>query len=272
VIGANAATPLIAEKLAAIAYTGNIAQTQAQLNSLGAGLKVVERLSNPTTGLNAIVTKGAGGRTFIAFQGTQTSNFGSVASYLNPMQAGGLQFAANKGQLAALAAKYPGAVITGHSQGGSLAQLYASAFPNAVKEVVTFNASGIGNAAAQAATQAGVKASHFIAQGDPVSSAGRAFIGGNVQSGIVGGLNPVAMHNYAVSQASTGGVGLVGNPSLQGIRTSVLNSPNFVAQYANTGIKLPRRAVVEGVRSGVGLGLYSAPTLATGAGIYGTQQ
>lgn len=73
-------------------------------------------------------------------------------------------------------------VVTGHSLGGALAQLSAAAFPVLVGEVVTFNSPGISNAALQAFTArsaaAGPSVTHYVTQGDIVSTAGEGRLPG----------------------------------------------------------------------------------------------
>ena len=238
--GAGIASAANMSAAARVAYIGNPVLAQQQLNQLGTGLQITAQLKNAPTGFNAYLM-GGGGKNFIAFGGTEIKSPGAIASYLSPTSPGALQFHSVKSKLAEWAAQYPDALLVGHSQGGSLAQLYAAQFPNG--GVVTFNSPGVSKSAAKAVN---TPVSHFTtAQGsipDIFPFTGERMAKGKVFVKDVGGnyspLNTEYIHNAFNKGVSPMGAKSRSYSSFQGS---------------------PLRSPAEKIRKRIGVGLYSAP-------------
>jgi pimeloyl-ACP methyl ester carboxylesterase len=123
----------------------------------------------------------------VAFRGT--ANKRGVQDDVNRHGVGAYQFASNEAKVAALLAAAGGKVVaTGHSLGGSLAQLAATHFASQVQRVVTFQSPGIPKqeAAKLAAHNASaspddqIRSTHHRAEGDLVHLAGESLTEGDV--------------------------------------------------------------------------------------------
>lgn len=218
-----------AELLAKAAY-----ETTGEGASLPAGYRVAEKIADPKTGMAVSVFVSPNKQPVIAFRGTEGSSADvrDVMSDLDPRGVGFGQFQDNQQALAALAQKYPGATVTGHSLGGALAQRYAAQF--GAGEVVTFNSPGIDKGTAAKFQKGKTKVTHYVSHGDPVSLGGEKFIDGEAKiitykSGkipIVG--NTLDKHMAAV----TGGLMGLKDASVKTITAADLSNPNF--KYGGT--------------------------------------
>ncbi len=125
----------------------------------------------------------------LAFRGTQSG--ADFIADTNPAGVGAYQMSANEGLIAqtlASLASYGPPTVTGHSLGGSLAQMTASRFPGQVGRVVTFQSPGIPKAMvdkldahnkdAEAKGQRPVESTHYAVDGDVIPMAGQAFTAG----------------------------------------------------------------------------------------------
>jgi len=123
---------------------------------------------------------GPGLRPVVAFRGSQDQK--SWADDYSPAGVGAYQFRMNEAEILELLAQGTSEVgppdVVGHSLGGALAQLAAARHSSFVNEVVTFQAAGVNMEEAEAATQAGVEATHYRVKGDAVPLGGEAFVGG----------------------------------------------------------------------------------------------
>lgn len=215
---------LSSESLAAAVY-----QTDLNNMQLPAGYQVAERIADSRTGLAMMVFTSPKGKPVIAFRGTEgATDVRDVLSDVDPRGIGFGQFEANKQSLAAIAAKYPGATVTGHSLGGALAQRYAAEFNNA-GEVITYNAPGVDTSTAAKFKKGKAKVTHYVSNGDPVSLGGEKFIDGEAKiisykSGkipVIG--NTLDKHMAAV----TGGLLGMKDAQVQTITAAELSNPNF---------------------------------------------
>jgi len=140
----------------------------------------------------------------VAFCGTQDAK--DVSDDANPEGVGMGQFTRNQALIQAELQRIgagKGVTATGHSLGGTLAQIAACFFSNLIVNVVTFSAPGISKDVLARLKEKGagdVTAHHFRVADDLVDDAGEAFIPGQTQLvGKTGQLNPVDAHNsYAV--------------------------------------------------------------------------
>ncbi len=128
-------------------------------------------------------------------------------------------------------------VLTGHSLGGALAQLFASDFSRQydLYQVVTFNSPGIPVARADAfrVERLFVRPIHYVSNGDIVSMAGWAYINGRVvlSSFGTGTLNPLEMlvrkHLAPILSNGPNGLSLPSGLLNVDIAESWLESPSF---------------------------------------------
>lgn len=214
-----------AEVLAAAAYkpdTNNL--------NLPSGYQVAQKYTDPKTGLAVSVFVSPNAKPVISFRGTE---FGSgdvrdVLSDVDPRGIGYGQFHENKQALSALASKYPGATVTGHSLGGALAQRYAAEFNN-VGEVITFNAPGVDKVTAGKFKKGATKVTHYVAHGDAVSLGGESFIDGDAKIiSYKSGKIPVIGNMYDKHMAAvTGGLMGVKDSQVKTISAAELSNPNF---------------------------------------------
>jgi hypothetical protein len=228
-----------AEVLAKAAYSNGA--------NLPAKYQLVDSYEDEETGLSVSVFKSPKAKPVIAFRGS--ANTQNWLNNFNPKGIGTDEFEENQEALAQLAAKYPKATVTGHSLGGAIAQRYAANF--GANEVITFNAPGIDKATAKKGKK--TKATHYVADGDPVSLAGEQFLDGDVKvirfdSGkipIAG--NALDKHMRVVEAGLIGMQGV----KVKSVKSSDLSHKNY--QYGSlraTGF-LPR-GEIEKLRSKVG--------------------
>ncbi|HEY4240822.1 MAG TPA: hypothetical protein VGM88_13460 [Kofleriaceae bacterium] len=144
----------------------------------------------------------------VAFCGTQDAK--DVSDDANPAGIGMGQFTRNQALIQAELQRIgagKGVTATGHSLGGSLAQIAACFYSNLIVNVVTFSAPGISKDVLAKLKDKGagdVSAHHFRVADDLVDDAGEAFIPGQTTLyGKTGQLNPVDAHNsYPVLSAA----------------------------------------------------------------------
>ena len=128
----------------------------------------------------------------VAFRGTVPTKIQTVIADLDPTGIGMYQFNPNRalidGQLASAASA--GQVISaGHSLGGALAQIAASAFPDRVERIVTFQAPGVSKETAQHVADynaehpdQAIESSHHRVKGDLVPYGGEALTPGTIHN------------------------------------------------------------------------------------------
>lgn len=213
-----------AEQLAKAAYATD---TNAALPS---GYQVAEKFADPKTGLAFSVFVSPNGKPVVAFRGTEGSSLDArdILTDLDVRGVGYGQFESNRQLLSQIAAKYPGATVTGHSLGGALAQRYAAEFNN-VGEVISFNAPGIDKATQSKFKKGHSKVTHYVSNGDPVSLGGEAFLDGQVKIiSYKSGKIPIVGNTLDKHMAAIEG-GLIGmqDATVKTITAAELSNPNF---------------------------------------------
>jgi hypothetical protein len=214
----------------------------------------------------------------IAFRGTATVM--DVAEDVNRIGIGMGQFTMNQAAIAAAVrqlARGRGAVATGHSLGGALAQIAACYFPDAIVSVVTFQSPGIRRDVVERlrALPADQQptARHHRVHGDLVDDAGESFVPGRVTLHGTRPSDPVTAHtaNPVLSQrrAEPGALPAFvrgdADPNIgASSRTGTTADPDFGRPLAASGL-------AEGARThpslaGRGLGLAGGGVL---AGLFG---
>ena len=159
--------------------------------------------------MRTFVPTQAGKPPVVAFRGTVPSKVQTIIADLDPTGIGMYQFTPNRAlidaQIAA-AATHGLVVSAGHSLGGALAQIAASAFPDRVGRIVTFQAPGVSKETAQkivdhneANPDQAIESSHHRVQGDLVPMGGEALTPGIVHNhkmtgGNVFQRNPLSKH------------------------------------------------------------------------------
>lgn len=214
-----------AEVLAAAAYKPDT----SNLN-LPSGYQMAEKYADPKTGLAVSVFVSPNAKPVISFRGTEFGS-GDIRDVLSDVDFRGIgygQFNDNKQALSAIASKYPGATVTGHSLGGALAQRYAAEFNNA-GEVITFNAPGVDKATAGKFKKGATKVTHYVAHGDAVSLGGESFIDGDAKIiSYKSGKIPVIGNMYDKHMAAvTGGLMGLKDAQVKTISAAELSNPNF---------------------------------------------
>lgn len=194
---------------------------------LPSGYQVAESYTDPKTGLSYAVYVSPKNKPVVAFRGTQASegDIRDIATDIDPRGVGFAQFENNAQQLSQIAQKYPGAVVTGHSLGGALAQRYAANF--GAGELVTFNSPGIDNQTASQFKKG--RATHYVADGDLVSLGGEKFVKGDVKIvSFKSGKTPI-VGNTADKHFATIQAGLIGmkDANVKTITADQLSDPNF---------------------------------------------
>ncbi len=128
-----------------------------------------------------------GGRTpILAFKGTSPDDVSDLLADLDPIAIGFTAFKRQQKKVAEAIATAGGKVdVVGHSLGGALAQHAASAFPNKVRRVVTFQAPAINRIQSYMfgkldASERPEEVRHHIATGDIVDVAGGKHLAGEV--------------------------------------------------------------------------------------------
>lgn len=161
-------------------------------------------IHDDSTGFDAYGLTAANTDPILVIRGS--AGLDDVFSDLSPDGIGVNQYDANKDQLfqwitANSSPNHP-VSITGHSLGGALTQLVAAGYTSLGKplgQVVTFNAPGIGQAAADSFNpMLAERVMHYITDGDPVSLAGEAFLPGAWRRSNFDDLWIVHNHQYPV--------------------------------------------------------------------------
>lgn len=191
------------------------------------GYQVAESYTDPKTGMSYAVYTSPKNKPVVAFRGTQAAegDLRDIATDLDPRGVGFAQFQNNAEQLRQVSQKYPGAVVTGHSLGGALAQRYASNF--GAGELVTFNSPGIDSGTAKQFQKG--KVTHYVADGDLVSLGGEKFVKGDVKIvSFKSGKTPI-IGNTADKHFATIQAGLIGmkDANVRTITADQLSDPNF---------------------------------------------
>lgn len=136
-------------------------------------------------GANAIGLTSPDHDSVLVFPGTDVTDFRDWYSDFSPIGVGSNQYQALRSNpdLSQWIQAQPRLDLTGHSLGGALAQWFAAGLTAAnvtIGKVVTFNSPGISvDAAAQFNPGLAGSVTHYIADGDFLSLAGRAYIPGN---------------------------------------------------------------------------------------------
>lgn len=210
---------------------------------LPSGYSLAESYTDPKTGMSYAVYSSPKAKPVITFRGTQGSEFDvrDIMTDVDPRGVGYGQFENNLQQLGAIASKYPGAVVTGHSLGGALAQRYASQF--GAGEVITFNSPGIDSQSASQFKKG--KVTHYVSDGDLVSLGGEKFINGDVKiisfkSGKIPVVGNTADKHFAAIQA-----GLIGmkDAQVKTISAQELSDPNFKYGSARSSGNVTRQSI-----------------------------
>jgi hypothetical protein len=154
----------------------------------------------------------------VAFRGTAEKR--GVQDDTTKAGIGAYQFASNEGRIRdALGMAGGKAIVTGHSLGGSLAQLAATHYPGSVGRVVSFQAPGIPEEEveklrrynAQAAPEDQISSTHHRAGGDVVHMAGESLTDGDVYTYESKGMGtPIGAHkSFPLARLNAARGGLV---------------------------------------------------------------
>ncbi len=173
-------------------FGGNKAAVVEQLRI--AGYSIDKEFNDPNTSFQALglIYKDGTRPPVLISQGTTDAK--DSIDDANPKGVGFDQFAANKDavkdwltSIIADRTKNPGGLtvdFTGHSLGASLAQWFASEYPNLLREAVTFQSPGIAQSASNNFLNNGGKANqitHYAVNGDIVSLGGEALLPGSLK-------------------------------------------------------------------------------------------
>jgi Domain of unknown function (DUF4114)/Lipase (class 3) len=173
-------------------FGGNKAAVVEQLKS--AGYSIDQEFNDPNTSFQALglIYQDGTRPPVLISQGTTDAK--DNVDGANPKGVGFDQFTANKDavknwltSIIADQTKNPGGLnvdFTGHSLGASLAQWFASEYPNLLREAVTFQSPGIAKSASNNFLNNGGNANqitHYAVNGDIVSLGGEAFLPGTLK-------------------------------------------------------------------------------------------
>jgi Domain of unknown function (DUF4114)/Lipase (class 3) len=173
-------------------FGGSKTAVIAQLTA--AGYSIDKEFNDPNTSFQALglIYKDGTRPPVLVSQGTVDNQ--DAIDDANPKGVGFNQFNANKGvvkdwltSVIADKTKNPSGLkvdLTGHSLGASLAQWFASEYPNLLREAVTFQSPGITKTASTNFLNGGGNANqvtHYAVNGDIVSLGGEAFLPGTLK-------------------------------------------------------------------------------------------
>jgi pimeloyl-ACP methyl ester carboxylesterase len=173
-------------------FGGNKAAVVEQLKTFG--YSIDKEFNDPNTSFQALglIYQDGTRPPVLVSQGTTDAK--DSVDDANPKGVGFDQFTANKGavkdwltSIIADQTKNPGGLnvdFTGHSLGASLAQWFASEYPNLLREAVTFQSPGIAKSASTNFLNNGGNANqvtHYAVNGDIVSLGGEAFLPGTLK-------------------------------------------------------------------------------------------
>jgi len=163
----------------------------------------------------------------VAFRGTSEKR--GIQDDTTKAGVGAYQFASNEGRIRdALGMTGGKAIVTGHSLGGSLAQLAATNYPGSVSRVVSFQAPGIPQEEveklrkhnAEAAPADKVSSTHHRADGDLVHMAGEGLTDGDVYTYESKGIsNPMDHKSFPLARLNAARGGLVEGATGRGDQT-----------------------------------------------------
>lgn len=146
-------------------------------------IELVKKLDNPETGLSSFLLR-QGKNSMYVFVGSNDSK-----DWKDDLdgEVGRTQFDADRENIKniLLEEKQAGQKVKvfGHSLGGALSQITGSEFPELIDEIKTFNSPGVYNTTSAKFKQvgSGIKVTHFVNQGDVVSSYGQKLISGDAK-------------------------------------------------------------------------------------------
>ena len=191
------------------------------------GYHVVKVIDDKNTGMFAFVALDENNENpIISFRGTNPDEYQDLIADTDPRAIGYNQFEANFSTLKSWSEEFKGAVITGHSLGGALSQLYTSEFASSVDSLVTFDSPGTSHEAANkfSTKHQEVKVSHYVTNGDIVSVSGEEFLDGKVY--VLNTKTALGIEKHVeIFQKN----GLIGNPEVTESEISIdeLNSGEF---------------------------------------------
>jgi pimeloyl-ACP methyl ester carboxylesterase len=225
-------------------FTGTTAIAAADLAVITANGYVIDRIFNdPVTDFQAVGLRSTDPTRPPLLVFTGTSSALDEEDNRNPLGVGFNQFTQNRAALetwvraiATDATKNPRLLlpdVSGHSYGGSIAQLTAAAFPTLISEVVTFNSFGLNSGIGTTFRQNGgvvAQVTHYINSGDIVSLEGQEFLPGaavlaTYTTPAIDPQNYGQKHFDFIAPNST--ATQPANLTYQEIGTDVLNSPTF---------------------------------------------
>ncbi len=112
------------------------------------GFTFKDSIEDAKTGMQAMVLQDANGKNYIIFRGTEPTQRDGDLTTDAQLNVGIGQYEGNKSKTDQWAKDYPGATVSGHSLGSSLAQHYINDHPDSVGDAVLFNAPGVSEAEA----------------------------------------------------------------------------------------------------------------------------